>query len=150
MTRSSKGRRSAVRARKSLSAMNPRTDPNDSLELTAKTIQTIKRHRKQRHSKLRDMTRDEDDDGKKKVTLQNGGTGEVVCPLCLQTLRGDQDVMDAHVDSCLAYENNRLREEEERHREAEAEFWRAGEVNSTILDRVTDEASFRGVCLVRT
>jgi hypothetical protein len=111
---SNRSRRSAVRARKSLSAMNPRANPANMLEQMNKAIQTIKRHRKQRHARLREMTRD-DEEGTTKVrdTWASGG-GEIVCPVCLQTVRGDEDVREAHVDACLAHESRRLEEERER------------------------------------
>lgn len=37
--------------------------------------------------------------------------GEIICPICSRAVRGDQDVVDAHVDSCLADESRRLEEE---------------------------------------
>jgi hypothetical protein len=79
----------------------------DTLERCSKTIQIIKRHRKQRHLKMREMTRDDNDENRVAWT----GTGrETVCPVCLQTVRGDQDVMEAHVDACLAHESSRVNE----------------------------------------
>ena len=59
-------------------------------------------------------------------------TGEsIVCPVCLATVRGDQDVVDAHVDSCLANESRRMEEahaREIRHQQAmEEEIWEDGE-----------------------
>lgn len=47
--------------------------------------------------------------------LRGIDSGEIVCPVCLTTVRGDQDVLDAHVDACLANESRRI--EEERNRE---------------------------------
>ncbi|KAG6910988.1 hypothetical protein DXG01_006042 [Tephrocybe rancida] len=81
----------------------------NTLQEAGKTIQTIKRHRKQRHTKFREMGREE---VKGKENLSWGE--EIVCPVCMITVRGDQDVLDAHVDACLADESRRL--EEERHR----------------------------------
>jgi hypothetical protein len=52
---------------------------------------------------------------------------EIVCPICLVTVRGDQDVLDAHIDACLADERRRLDEqmlhEVELQRANEQEDW---------------------------
>jgi hypothetical protein len=40
----------------------------------------------------------------------------VTCPVCSQLVRGDRDVVDAHVDACLAYESRRAQVERERER----------------------------------
>src|ERR1700734_3794392 len=73
-----RGRRSALKARKSITAMHPhpRTNPTDltnTLEATTKTIQSIKTHRKKRHGKLREMTRDEEDGKYVRAAWVNGG-----------------------------------------------------------------------------
>lgn len=39
-----------------------------------------------------------------------GAGGEVVCPVCLVTVRGDEDVIEAHVDACLVDQTRRLEE----------------------------------------
>ncbi|KAF9498631.1 hypothetical protein BDN71DRAFT_1442983 [Pleurotus eryngii] len=97
-------RRSAARARKSMSAMNTRSSATaDILEETCKAIQIIKRHRKRRHAKLREMTR-EDEEGRTKAVQSSG----IVCPVCAQPVPGDQDVVEAHVDACLASEARRI------------------------------------------
>lgn len=84
--------------------MNTRSSATaDILEETSKAIQIIKRHRKRRHAKLRDMTR-EDEEGRTKVVQSSG----IVCPVCAQAVPGDQDVVEAHVDSCLASEARRI------------------------------------------
>ena len=86
-----------------------------------KLIQAIKRHRKQRHSQFRELGR-EDERGKE--SLSRGD--EIVCPVCLTTVRGDQDVLDAHVDACLANESRRVEEERLRALEEQAardEVW---------------------------
>ncbi|KAG6861559.1 hypothetical protein C0995_014855 [Termitomyces sp. Mi166 len=86
-----------------------------------KTIQAIKRHRKQRHSQFRELGR-EDERGKESLSQAE----EIVCPVCLVTVRGDQDVLDAHVDACLANESRRLEEERLRALEEQAtgdEVW---------------------------
>ncbi|KAG6850898.1 hypothetical protein H0H93_006724 [Arthromyces matolae] len=105
--------RSSQKARK--------VDKADILQDAEKTISSIKRHRKQRHAQFRDMGR-EDEKGKEKMSWAD----EIVCPVCLATLRGDQDVLDAHVDACLADESRRLEEERLRslqQQEVEDDFW---------------------------
>ncbi|EGO02007.1 hypothetical protein SERLA73DRAFT_166516 [Serpula lacrymans var. lacrymans S7.3] len=128
---SSGSRRSAVKARKSLSAMNPRFDSTNSLEVTVKTIQTITRHRKQRHAKLKEMAREDE-----LPVDQDDYDGETTCPVCLQMVRGDRDVIEAHVDACLAHENARQQEEED-----EDEI----DVDGEGTLRVTDGANLRGM-----
>ncbi|KAG6817887.1 hypothetical protein H0H87_001719 [Tephrocybe sp. NHM501043] len=93
----------------------------DILADAGKAIHTIKRHRKQRHAKFREMGREEER-GKENVSWAE----EIVCPVCMVIVRGDQDVLDAHVDACVTNESRRL--EEERHRTlqqraAEEEVW---------------------------
>ncbi|KAF5358899.1 hypothetical protein D9758_004827 [Tetrapyrgos nigripes] len=90
-----------------------------------KTLQTIKRNRKQRHAKLREMTR-EDEEGygsnNNRHNRRRGQQGqEFTCPVCLAKVQGDDDILDAHVDACVAGEGRRLEEErEQREREAQA------------------------------
>ncbi|KAH7930641.1 hypothetical protein BV22DRAFT_999966 [Leucogyrophana mollusca] len=128
---SSKSRRSAVKARKSLSAMNPQSDVTNTVEVTGKAIQVITRRRKQRHAKLKEMSKDDE-----LSVLQEDGSGQAICPVCSQTVRGDRDVVEAHVDACLAHESQRLREQDER----EEEFVDVG--NATM--RVTDGVNLNG------
>ena len=70
-----------------------------------KTLRTLKKHRKQRHAKLRELTK-EDEDERWWGTRQRGADGEgegQVCPVCAKFVQGDVDVVEAHVDSCLAF-----------------------------------------------
>lgn len=39
---------------------------------------------------------------------------EVICPVCSRGVRGDQEIIDAHVNACLADESRRLEEERAR------------------------------------
>lgn len=100
-------------ARFSQKARKPRHA--DTTQEAEKTIQAIKRHRKQRHIQFRELGR-EDEKGKETLSKRE----EIVCPVCLATVRGDQDVLDAHVDACLANEDRRLEEERLRVLEQEA------------------------------
>ncbi|KAF8076674.1 hypothetical protein FPV67DRAFT_1574010 [Lyophyllum atratum] len=122
---SSRSRRSAVKARNALSTMNPR-GALDLLQQAGKTILTIKRHRKQRHAKFREMTREEEEANGREHRARSSAE-EVICPVCMITVRGDQDVLDAHVDACLADEGRRLEEERqqtlEQQRAVDDETW---------------------------
>ncbi|KAH9055601.1 hypothetical protein EDB87DRAFT_1567197, partial [Lactarius vividus] len=68
----------------------------------AKTLSAIKRRRKARNVALRAATRDEDD-------LPSAGKGKAragareQCPVCMQDVEGDPDVVAAHIDACLAH-----------------------------------------------
>lgn len=127
-----------------MSALNPRQiDLTDSIEATTKTIQSIKLHRKKRHVKLREMTRDEDAEGVRATWANGNGDGSegTGCPVCGQLIRGDRDVVEAHVDSCLAHESRRL--EEERQREAE-EWDEDVDIGENTRLRATDGANLRG------
>ena len=101
------------------------------MEQSGKTIQVVKRRRKQRHTKLKEMAREEEEKSSKD-SWSRSFTGEtIVCPVCLATVRGDQDVVDAHIDSCLTNESLRIEEartRELRHQQAmEEEIWEDGE-----------------------
>ncbi|PBL02938.1 hypothetical protein ARMGADRAFT_955615 [Armillaria gallica] len=103
-------RKSAVRAQRSFQTKDAANDQ------TTKTLQKIKRNRKRRHAGLKEMTR-EDEEGYSHARTQY--CGEIVCPVCLTTVTGDEDVLDAHVDACLAGENRRMDEERERREQRE-------------------------------
>ncbi|KIL70284.1 hypothetical protein M378DRAFT_67947 [Amanita muscaria Koide BX008] len=97
-------RRSALKARKSF-----RSHTTDTIEQATKIIQTIKRHRKQRHTRLRDLTRDIDDEptasrpGSSRDPFASGSSTErMECPVCINIIQGDADVLEAHIDACLA------------------------------------------------
>ncbi|KAK0230403.1 hypothetical protein IW262DRAFT_1488781 [Armillaria fumosa] len=110
-------RKSAIRAERSFQTRDAAN------EQTTKTLQSIKRNRKRRHAELKEMTRDEEGYSHARTQF----CGEIVCPVCLTTVTGDDDVLDAHVDACLAGESRRMDEERERRemlrREEEEEEW---------------------------
>ena len=95
------------------------------------------------------MTRDSEEDqgGGRHVraTWMNGGEG-TGCPVCGEVVRGDRDIVEAHVDACLAYLGNR---EEEERREAER-LERNGDIDidgngsREIRLRATDGTNLRG------
>lgn len=144
-------RKSAVKARKS---MHPGSHSHDSatLEIVDKQLRLVKRHRKQRHARLRDMTREDEDmeglsgfrGGKGRWA---GGSQGTLCPVCMKMVPGDQDVVEAHVDSCLAHE---ARMQEESTREAEwlrLEDEHVGDIDidGDVRILATDGASMRGL-----
>jgi hypothetical protein len=98
---SSRIRRSAIKARKSITTRGAK----DTLEQTDKTIQTVKRRRKQRHAKLKEMAKEEEEGTLGESWLDKFNGVEIVCPVCSTTVRGDQDVVNAHVDACVAHES---------------------------------------------
>lgn len=60
----------------------------------------------------------EDEDAPSRRTAWSRGVvgGQVVCPICSTTVRGDQDVLEAHVDACVANEDLRLEEQQQQER----------------------------------
>ncbi|KAF8897794.1 hypothetical protein BD779DRAFT_1432819 [Infundibulicybe gibba] len=125
---SSRSRRSALKARQSLTTRgNSRTSV---IEQAGKTIQGIKRRRKQRHVKLREMIKDEDED--RHALSRRIESGQVSCPVCLVSVRGDEDVIQAHVDACLADENRRL--DEQRQQRENDQQWRGEDVWEETVD----------------
>lgn len=109
-------RRSALKARKSIRSSG--SSSADSVEQAAKIIQVIKRHRKQRHTKLRELTRDLDDEyGTSSGTTSRDSfsrqlvAGEIQCPVCLSSVHGDEEVVEAHIDACLIHQGMRAEEE---------------------------------------
>ena len=72
----------------------------DTAARTEKVIKTVKRRRKQRYHRLREMIQGFDDG--EGDNDRPGCNGEVVCPVCLETVSGGPDVTEAHVDACLA------------------------------------------------
>ncbi|KAI0920947.1 hypothetical protein AcW2_006071 [Taiwanofungus camphoratus] len=142
----SRSRRSTLKSRKSLSSAIPSTS-EVTLEQMTKALNTIKRHRKQRHAKLRELTREED------LRWWGGRDGEgegMVCPVCEKFVRGDVDVVEAHVDSCLAHA--RILEAQDRgsgsrHGDEEMDVDVDGDgegVEKGIRESVTTGVSFRG------
>jgi hypothetical protein len=123
------------------------------LEIVDKSLRLVKRHRKQRHAKLRDMTREEEDaeglsgfrGGKGRWAGSSRGT---LCPICMKMVPGDQDVVEAHVDTCLAHE---ARMQEQREREMSERLRREEEhlgdvdIDGHMRVLATDGASLRGL-----
>jgi len=93
--------RSIVRRRAALH-LRDRDDTAAFSPRLAKTLSSIKRRRKARHMALRVVTRDDDVPavGKGKGRTRAGAEQ---CPVCMQDVEGDPDVITAHVDACLAH-----------------------------------------------
>jgi len=127
--------------------MNQRAGGVDTLEQTSKAIHIIKRHRKQRHVRLREMTRDDDDENTRSPWTANG-RGEISCPVCLQTVGGDQDVMEAHVDACLAHQH--LRANQESQGASQEDTWEDIDVEGETRLRITNGTNLRGVLFCTT
>lgn len=108
-----RSRRSAVKAMKSFASSSVYSETNEKF---LKTIQTIQRRRKQRHARFKEMAREEEGYSKKSCwTRRTEATSdEVICPVCSRGVRGDQEVINIHVDSCLVDESRNLAEERTR------------------------------------
>ncbi|PCH40844.1 hypothetical protein WOLCODRAFT_71360, partial [Wolfiporia cocos MD-104 SS10] len=101
----SRSRRTAVKVRKTsgrskFGAVFASTS-EVTLDEVDRLIRSLKGRRKQRYAKLRDLMREDEDEGwwGNRHDAHEGTT----CPVCGQTVRGDVDVIEAHVDSCLAH-----------------------------------------------
>lgn len=109
------------------------------MELSNKTIMTVKRRRKQRSQKLKELLKEEEEGNVSQDSWSARFTGEeVICPLCSATVRGDQDVLDAHVDSCLAHESQRLEEARQR------ELMHQHAIEEEIRDMAGDHGNYVG------
>ncbi|KIY49471.1 hypothetical protein FISHEDRAFT_65441 [Fistulina hepatica ATCC 64428] len=92
-------RRSAVNARHSFRLSCTSTaDPVD------KIIHGIRKRRRQRHAALRELAKGDGVDTDDSWLRAN----EVVCPVCIQPVVGDPDVVAAHVDACIAFQSQQL------------------------------------------
>ncbi|PIL37364.1 hypothetical protein GSI_01057 [Ganoderma sinense ZZ0214-1] len=99
---SARTRRSAVKARQSLKPGSSST-AGAMLEETMKTLRTLKKRRKERHARLREITKeDEDEAWWGRGAGGREGQGQE-CPVCAKFVKGDMDVVEAHVDSCLVF-----------------------------------------------
>ncbi|KZT71476.1 hypothetical protein DAEQUDRAFT_744178 [Daedalea quercina L-15889] len=148
----SRSRRSAVKARKSLSSRPSGQNLASTSELTldqiTKTVRTIRNHRKQRHAKLRELTREEDETqwwGGRHGSRRGESEEGTVCPVCGRVVAGDTDVVEAHVDSCLAHTSSL--EQDTAHRstpEGEDDDLQVDIDGEGLVESVTAGVSFRG------
>jgi hypothetical protein len=101
----------------------------------------VKRHRKARHTKLKELIKDDSEDSVSYRTSwlnRFRAAEEFACPVCSKVVRGDTDVLDAHVDACLAHEARKLEEARQRelqHQQAlEEEVWEGGSEGGYVGD----------------
>lgn len=158
---SNRTRRSALKARQSLTALQPaprltstRSYHNATTPVAVeRTITHIIRRRRARQTRLRELSREE------AAYLAGDGEGTGIgCPICGQNVRGDRDVVEAHVDACLAYESRRAEVERQREiiqgtqvsEDLEVDVDEGGGVGSdgngdgSVRTRVITAASLRG------
>lgn len=77
------------------------SDDKTTLVRMAKSMEGMKRGRRKRYRMLREVCREDDDEVK---SLFHTQSGDIICPVCSKLVRGDEDVVDAHIDACLADE----------------------------------------------
>ena len=143
-------RKSALKARKGMQHGSTSSDPA-TLEIVDKSLRLVKRHRKQRHARLRDVTREDDElvglsalgSGRGRWARTSAGT---LCPVCMKSVPGDMKMVETHVDACLAHE---ARMQDERDRAARAllrqeEYLDDVDVDGDVRILATDGASLRG------
>ncbi|KAJ8468737.1 hypothetical protein ONZ51_g9452 [Trametes cubensis] len=147
---SARARRSAMKARQTMKPSSSSTS-EAALEQTMKTLRMLKRHRKQRHQRLRELTREDDDDDWWGARRRRDGSEEgTLCPVCGKMVPGDVDVVEAHVDSCLAHV--RLTNEQQERRQSrrgsadvDGDFDIDVEGEEGLIPGVMEGVSFRGV-----
>ncbi|KAI0353069.1 hypothetical protein OH77DRAFT_1407866 [Trametes cingulata] len=147
---SARARRSAMKARQSMRPGSSLTS-EVTVEETMKTVRMLKRHRKQRHQKLRELTReDEDEEWWGGRHRGDGGEGEgTLCPVCNKMVRGDVDVVEAHVDSCLAHvrltnEQGERRRSRRGSADADGDFDVDVDGEESMIPGVMEGVSFQG------
>ncbi|KAF8450652.1 hypothetical protein L210DRAFT_3469776 [Boletus edulis BED1] len=118
-------RRSALRARQSFTAFQPLpricastpsigilANTNTTPAAIERAIGYITRRRKARQARLKELAKEE----ATWLARYGPGAAGTICPVCSQPVHGDRDVVEAHVDACLAYESRRAQVEQERER----------------------------------
>ncbi|TFY56581.1 hypothetical protein EVJ58_g7551 [Rhodofomes roseus] len=145
----SRSRRSTVKARKSMNNRRSSSGFASTSELTLdqinKTVRSIRNRRKQRHAKLRELTREEDEQQWWGTSRRSDCEEGTVCPVCGKVVAGDSDVVEAHVDSCLAHAS--ILEQDAAHRSTPDDD--DGDIDVDIdgegvVESVTAGVSFRG------
>lgn len=77
-----------------------------------KTLKLLQRRRKARNIKLKEIITLDEDAHTSSYIRRNGTT----CPICLSLVSGDVDVVEAHVNACIANANQLQAEAEEHER----------------------------------
>lgn len=113
----------------------------NSIDQVEKTVKLIQRKRKGRHAKLKELIALDDEDRHSMVTGE-----DATCPICLQVIRGDMEMVEAHVDSCVMNASRIQAESEERERNSrhDVDAWGEIEVNGEVRIRLTDVNGLRG------
>ncbi|THH19927.1 hypothetical protein EW146_g1350 [Bondarzewia mesenterica] len=88
--------------RRSVIKSRPIASSSTSTDLL-KTLRLLKRRRKQRNLQIQEVTRDSDADPISSRRRAASSPGGETCPVCLQSVQGDPDVVHAHVDACIAH-----------------------------------------------
>lgn len=96
-------------------------------------IKTVKRRRKQRYHRLREMIQSSNDDAARFDGRRGESPNEIVCPVCLERVFGDPDVTEAHVDACLVHALPSVHEDTE------------PDIGGPSRTRVTDGANLTGL-----
>ncbi|KAL5507893.1 hypothetical protein ACEPAH_5511 [Sanghuangporus vaninii] len=140
------GRRgAAMKARRSI---NPHGDPEmNTVEQIEKTLKLLNRNRKHRNARLKEIIAQDEDERPHAKNANRGN--ELTCPICLTVVRGDPDVIDAHVDACVANASRLQAEAEERERRersgAEHDPWTEIEVDGETRIHLNDVDGLRRI-----
>ena len=103
-----------IRASSSTPSVTVLAHTNTTPTSIERAIGYITRRRKARHGRLKELAKEEATWLARHGAGDVGPEGGIVCPVCSQPVRGDRDVVEAHVDTCLAYERRRPQVERER------------------------------------
>ena len=98
---------------------------------------------------MKEMVKEEEDGAHAQAERFTGQ--EIVCPVCSVVVRGDEDVVDAHVDACIAYESLRLEEarQQELHhqRQLEEAAWEDTELHQQYAGNMRGASFDDGVTI---
>ncbi|OCH94305.1 hypothetical protein OBBRIDRAFT_770047 [Obba rivulosa] len=143
----SRSRRSAVKARKSIrrteaSSRSIASSSQVTLEQIEHTLRTLKKHRKQRYAKLKELTFEDED-----APWWGAGRGAeaTACPVCGRMVPGDTDVVEAHVDACIAHMSILEGQSSAQRRDGEADIDVDIDGNESMRSGVMEGVSLRGL-----
>ncbi|KZT05653.1 uncharacterized protein LAESUDRAFT_726940 [Laetiporus sulphureus 93-53] len=143
----SRSRRSTLKVRKGITGSALASTSETTLDQIPKVVRMIRNRRKQRHAKLREMTRGNEDAlwwGGRRFGKKERREG-TVCPICAKVVMGDLDVVEAHVDSCIAHV--RMSEEQShasRHVRRDMDFDLEVDIDGEAIESVTAGVNFQG------
>ena len=121
-----------MRALKSLTT----TSNWDTTEQVEKTIRSLTKKRKQRHTKLKEIIALEDSENPKRSIRRN-----INCPICFINLCGDIATADAHIDACITHASEQQSRTLER---IECDPWEEYVVEGETRLRIRDAAALSG------